>query len=148
VPSACGKFTLADGSELNLIATHPLPPIGAAYAAERNAQLQAVGEAAVDLDSPVIVAGDLNTTSWSPCFRDLLSTSQLRDSRRGWGIHPTWPGPLAALGIPIDHVLVSPEIEIVRRVVGPQIGSDHRPVLVDLSVPPATRRSPAVSPVK
>jgi endonuclease/exonuclease/phosphatase (EEP) superfamily protein YafD len=34
-------------------------------------------------------------------------------------------------------VLISPEIEVRERTVGPDIGSDHRPVIIDLVVPAA-----------
>jgi endonuclease/exonuclease/phosphatase (EEP) superfamily protein YafD len=30
--------------------------------------------------------------------------------------------------LPIDHTLVSPGVRVVQREVGPDLGSDHRPV--------------------
>jgi endonuclease/exonuclease/phosphatase (EEP) superfamily protein YafD len=43
------------------------------------------------------------------------------------------PGVLqGVLGLPIDHVLVTPHWAVVARQVGPQLGSDHLPVLVRL----------------
>jgi len=60
----------------------------------------------------------------------------LPDSRAGRGIQPSWPASLpAALRIPIDHCLVSPGIAVVGRQLGPQVGSHHLPVIVDLAVP-------------
>jgi endonuclease/exonuclease/phosphatase (EEP) superfamily protein YafD len=141
VPSVFGRFEAGPAGTFCLIATHPLPPVSAENAVMRDEQLQSAGEFAVSLAAPTVLAGDLNTTSWSPCFQDLLAVSGLRDSRRGFGVQPTWPGWLARLGIPIDHVLVSPEIRVVRRTVGPHIGSDHRPVVIDLVVP--ARSEPA-----
>ena len=76
--------------------------------------------------------GDLNTTSWSPFFSDLIEESGLRDSRKGFGIQTTWPDGLFLLRIPIDHCLVSKDISVLDRRVGPSIGSDHFPVTVDL----------------
>ncbi len=73
------------------------------------------------------------STPWSPHFRRLLRDSELRDVARGRGLSPTWyPTPLP-LGIPIDHVLVSDEIGVAQREVGPDLGSDHRAVRVELS---------------
>lgn len=141
VPSVVAKFKFGSSGEFHLIATHPLPPVNHQYSAARNEQLAAVAELVRSLPAPKILVGDLNTTSWSPYFRDLLATSGLCDSRRGWGIQPTWPSSNTWLGVPIDHVLVSTDVGIVRRKVGPQIGSDHRPVLVDFVVPqPAASR--------
>jgi endonuclease/exonuclease/phosphatase (EEP) superfamily protein YafD len=142
VPSVFGRFDLGAGEKFCLVATHPLPPVSARKAALRNEQLLTVGQFAATLPEPTVLAGDLNTTSWSPCFCDLLAVSGLRDSRRGFGIQPTWPGRFASIGIPIDHVLVSPEIAVVHRAVGPHIGSDHRPVVIDIVVRGRRDREP------
>ena len=44
----------------------------------------------------------------------------------------SWPAEYCPLGITIDHCLVSPDIEVKQRLVGPDVGSDHLPVIVDL----------------
>jgi endonuclease/exonuclease/phosphatase (EEP) superfamily protein YafD len=134
VPSIVAELDCGDGGLLNLVATHPLPPIGPEYSHLRNDQLEAVGSLLVQLPQPKVLVGDLNTTPWSPYFQDLLGATGMCDSRRGFGLQPTWPGQIAMLGIPIDHVLVSPDVSVSSRAVGPDIGSDHRPVVVDLVV--------------
>lgn len=83
---------------------------------------------------PVIVAGDLNSTPLTPIFRKLLKISGLRDSRTGFGWQPSWPVYFPLFWIPIDHVLVSPEVHIHKRATGPRIGSDHYPVSAELSI--------------
>lgn len=44
---------------------------------------------------------------------------------------PTWKvgSPLA---IPIDHALATKALAITKREVGPDIGSDHRPLLIEV----------------
>ncbi|MDZ4689201.1 MAG: endonuclease/exonuclease/phosphatase family protein [Planctomycetaceae bacterium] len=121
--------------DVRIIVTHPPPPIGGNYADRRDRQLADVAKFAADSARPVVVAGDLNATPWSATFRNLTARGRMRDSSLGFGLHPTWPtvGPVSIL--PIDHVLVSPTLGVRNRRVGPRLGSDHRPVVVDLVVP-------------
>lgn len=134
VPSIRGKV-LDDNISLELIGTHPVPPVSYSYVSSRNSQLQELGRIVKDLNGAVVLVGDLNTTSWSPHFKDLIAHSMLSDSRRGFGIQATWPEGVFLLRVPLDHVLVSKDIAIKNRRVGNSIGSDHRPVIVDLVVP-------------
>jgi endonuclease/exonuclease/phosphatase (EEP) superfamily protein YafD len=121
---------------VTVIGTHPFAPIGRERAWLRRQQLGALGDYAAGARRPVIVLADLNSTSWSPVFRDLLIRGRLRDSRVGFGIQPSWPCALPAwLRIPIDHCLVSEELAVRGRQVGPDLGSDHRPIVVDVELP-------------
>lgn len=123
------------GGPLTLLGTHPASPASARDFEFRNRQLEQVARLAHGREGPVMLLGDLNTTSWSPYFRDLVVESGLRDSRRGYGVEASWPGlPTPLLRIPIDHCLVSPSISIRNRRLGPAVGSDHRPLLVDFTV--------------
>lgn len=84
--------------------------------------------------SPVIVAGDFNATPFSPVFRKFLKISGLKDSRNGFGWQPTWPSFFPFLWIPIDHILVSPDVKVQHRETGYFIWSDHFPVIAELSL--------------
>ena len=82
-----------------------------------------------------MVLGDLNTTPWSARYRALLDDAGLEDTRVGYGLQTSWPSFLpAVLRIPIDHVLVTPDLAAAEREVGPEVGSDHLPVWVELAV--------------
>lgn len=119
----------------HVVATHPFPPTTPARAHLRNDQLEAIAAHVRGLSGPVVLLGDLNTTPWSPHFRRLLETSGLQDSSRGHGVLPTWPALLPwILRIPLDHCLHSPGISVRRREVGPDLGSDHLPLLVEFRV--------------
>jgi endonuclease/exonuclease/phosphatase (EEP) superfamily protein YafD len=124
-----------NGQNVCVVGTHPLPPIGRRRSELCDRHLKAIGELIGQLPTPVMVLGDLNTTSWSPHFRDLLKRSGLRDSRRGFGVQPTWPDEPWFLRIPIDHALVSEDLVVTQRYVGPDIGSDHLPIVVEFAVP-------------
>lgn len=125
-----------DGNDVTLVAAHPPPPVSSRMAALRDHQLRIAAELAGRAPRPTILAGDLNTTSWSPAFHDLLAGSGLRDSRAGLGPQPSWPNLPWLVRIPIDHVLVSDDVQVVSRELGPDIGSDHLPVLVEFSLGP------------
>ena len=80
----------------------------------------------------MIVAGDFNTTPWSPYFRDLVAAAGLRNAAEGHGYVGTWPAWFWPALIPIDHVLLKGPLVAtsVRR--GPAIGSDHFPIIADV----------------
>jgi endonuclease/exonuclease/phosphatase (EEP) superfamily protein YafD len=129
VPSIVAKFDSPQGRWI-FIGTHPVPPGSRFLAERRNEQLQQLAALSRRQQGPVVLAGDLNITSFSPFFQDLVATSGLRDSRQGRGVQASW-GPAPGMEIAIDHCLVSPDIAVRGRAVGPHIGSDHRPVVVD-----------------
>lgn len=121
---------------LTVIGTHPVPPIDGAYADRRDRQLTALAAHVAALEEPVLLLGDLNVTPWSPYFADLLADAGLRDSRAGSGVHASWPAAFPApLRIPIDHALVSPHVRVAHRAIGPALGSDHLPVVVEIVLP-------------
>jgi len=84
---------------------------------------------------PWIVGGDFNLTPYSPVFRRLLEESGLQETRSGGTWAPSWRADLWPLAIRIDHVLVTRELCAEPSEVGPEIGSDHRPVRVRLRLP-------------
>ena len=133
VPTVVGRYLL-DGKPLTLIGTHPAPPKTKAETEARNAQLAALAPFAAAQASAVIMAGDLNITSWSPFFGDFVRRSGLRDSRLGMGHQPSWPVNSPLMRIPIDHALVSAQVEVQRRWLEQPIGSDHFPVVLDFSL--------------
>lgn len=135
-PYARATFDV-DGRTVTLFGIHPPPPIGSRLATMRNEAFVALKGFVRDVDGPTIVVGDFNSTSWSPHFADLLAGTNLRDTRLGRGLQPSWsmthPAPLH---IPIDHMLVSPEVYVFERRLGPRIGSDHLPVEMEIALRP------------
>lgn len=135
VPAVHARITL-DGRSVSLLSYHALPPSSREYTAARDRQLEAIGDYVAAQEDLVIVAGDLNVTPWSPKYKSMIRESGLKNARRGYGIKPTWsniPSPIALL--PLDHVLLSPDIAVSSFRVGPDINSDHRPLYVELSIP-------------
>jgi endonuclease/exonuclease/phosphatase (EEP) superfamily protein YafD len=133
IPSVVGEFEPGSGN-LTIVGTHPLPPKGSEYASLRNRQLNAIAEYVAELSGQKMLLGDLNATPWSPQFRQLLRQASLSDSANGFGLQLTWPSFSYLQRVPIDHCLVSSKIEIVNRSVGPDVGSDHFPILIDFKI--------------
>jgi endonuclease/exonuclease/phosphatase (EEP) superfamily protein YafD len=123
------------GRPVSVIAPHPLSPKSRSRFRLRNQQFDELAGYVRQKRGAVILAGDLNSTAWSRSFQDLLDRSGLRDSRDGIGLQPTWPVWLPVpLRLPIDHVLVSRGVQVERRRLGPPVGSDHLPVIVDCRI--------------
>jgi endonuclease/exonuclease/phosphatase (EEP) superfamily protein YafD len=120
------------GRILHLIGVHPAWPLGPAVSAERNRELGRLAALARATPAPLVMAGDFNTTPFSPHFGAFLRESGLRWAAQGAGWQPTWPTFLPPGGIQIDHAFVSPDLQVERFARGPGIGSDHRPILIDL----------------
>jgi endonuclease/exonuclease/phosphatase (EEP) superfamily protein YafD len=100
----------------------------------RNAQLAlAVRVATARGDEPVILLGDLNLTPWAPTFASLLEAGNLRDASIVRGLTATWLSRNPLFGLLLDHVLVNPKVAVLGSRIGPDIGSDHLPVLADLA---------------
>lgn len=120
---------------LSVLGTHPLAPTTQERANLRDAQLGFAGEWAASQTGAFIVVGDLNATPWSWPFRRLMSSAELENSQHGFGLQPSFPtSSNLLLRVPIDHVLHSPALEVTSRQLGPDLGSDHFPVVVDLQV--------------
>jgi endonuclease/exonuclease/phosphatase (EEP) superfamily protein YafD len=113
---------------------HLNSPMTPRRAAARDQQLRALAERGRGVDGPLLVAGDFNLTPYSPRFTDWLAESGLTDTRRGRTLRASWPTLLPLAGIPIDHVAVSSEFEILTHRRLPDFGSDHYGVLVELAL--------------
>jgi endonuclease/exonuclease/phosphatase (EEP) superfamily protein YafD len=135
VPSIVVELDTTKG-KCTVVATHPLPPGGKEYSEFRNAQLAELPRWVRQASSPVVLLGDLNVTPWNHYFKRLLNESGLKDSSQGRGVQPTWPAFSPLMLIPIDHCLYSHGIVIVARQTGPQVGSDHFPVIIDFVIQP------------
>ena len=134
VPSI--RATMSVGKQLCvLLGTHPLPPGSSEYARLRNEQFGKICTWVHDQNLPVVVLGDLNCTPWSPYFADLLRNGGLKNVSPKAGLYGSWPAWLPLFRIPLDHCLVSTNICIISKRMGPQVGSDHLPLEIELQLP-------------
>lgn len=124
------------GRALDVVAAHPLPPVTEPWAVSHRRSISALADAVLPRGRPHVVACDCNTTPWSPSMRRLLATGL-----RGPTVLPTFGLPV--LGIPLDHILLSPDVAAVSRELGAFHGSDHRMIVTEVTVTggAVTRRS-------
>jgi endonuclease/exonuclease/phosphatase (EEP) superfamily protein YafD len=120
---------------LRVIAMHTRWPVTPSLIALRDRSLTRAAQLVRATPTRTVLAGDLNVTPYAPRFGELLRKSGLRDAlaTRAW--RPTWEASAWPVALPLDHVLVPPQACVNAVVIGPEIGSDHRPLLVALSWP-------------
>jgi endonuclease/exonuclease/phosphatase (EEP) superfamily protein YafD len=80
---------------------------------------------------PRILAGDFNLTPFSYKLGKLAHAAGLR--RHGTFL-ASWPSDFAMPALLIDNVLSTPDFTSVAMRVGPDLGSDHRPVIADIAL--------------
>lgn len=115
---------------IKIIFAHPIIPLR--RIGVRDAELAVIAQDASSTNEPVIVAGDLNCTPWSYFFYRLQRDGKLRDSEKGFGYQPSWSTFHLLPLFCIDHCLFSSEFSTVKRYNGPNVGSDHLPVVTEL----------------
>jgi endonuclease/exonuclease/phosphatase (EEP) superfamily protein YafD len=119
------------GRPVDLVLTHIHTPF-AGDIHER--QLEALAKARPRLGDRLAVCGDFNTVPWSHSLRALTENADLRSIHGRFGVPGTWPTGTLLLRVPIDNCLVSDGVAAADSRVGPDIGSDHFPVIVDLAL--------------
>lgn len=134
LPSLTGVVEV-DGQPVRFFALHTHWPVVPELARARDASLQAAARLARSESVPVVLLGDLNLTPDAPAFHRLVEESGLQDVMQGRGWRPTWLAGFWPLALRIDHVLASPGLCVEQAEVGPDVGSDHRPVLARLALP-------------
>ena len=128
-----------DGQTVKIIFAHPVIPMR--HIGMRDGELAELAKDAADTSQPVILAGDLNCTPWSYFFYKLERDGSLQDTEKGFGYQPTWNAFFFFPLFCIDHCLVSDHFTTLKRYNGPKVGSDHLPVITELSLKPTKRVS-------
>lgn len=131
------------GKPLTFIALHPESPRSPCRFEARQNYYSTLGMEVARLRregvDPVIIAGDWNMSPWSAHFSQLLEAGGLKTqfpsfmpviTRFFFSYSLSW-----FLGSAVDHIAVSPDVGIANVSLGPDIGSDHVPLIADLILP-------------
>jgi len=125
---------VTERAALRLVGVHLEWPMTPATSRGRNTQLHNLPPALRSIGEPTVLLGDFNLTRWAPRFGNLLDATGLSDTATGFGWQPTWPTLLPGLGITIDHCLASPSLRIRSHRTGPDVGSDHYPLIAEFEL--------------
>lgn len=129
--------------KLKIIGIHTTPPANQDYFINRNEMLSELADYVKNEKLPTIVIGDLNTTMYSPSYKQFIKKSQLINPRKNFGIIPTWSPKsrdingltleklLKFAAIPIDQVLHNSKVYIAYLKADKSIGSDHLPLQIE-----------------
>ncbi len=85
---------------------------------------------------PLVVVGDCNATQYSLVYQQ-LKAGGMRSAHedRGRGYATTWPNGTEPLPpIRIDQAFLSPEVACLGIVEGEGLGSDHKPLILDVQI--------------
>ncbi len=124
-----GRFDVG-GTSLTVIGAHPASPVRPRWVPARDAELDVIARLAREAPGPVAAMGDFNATPWSAPMRRLVRTSPLRYADLQ---ATTWPTSVPRwLGIKIDHIMLGNGCAVVDYQAGPNLGSDHRPVMATI----------------
>jgi len=130
-PSSHARMAFG-GKTLTVVGTHTLAPYNEYMWRGRNSFTLELARKLRQVDGPLVVTGDFNNTPWSATFRAFLAASGLHDSAQGRGPLLTWPTTsIPLVRIPIDHCFHSDCVQILSKRLGPDIGSDHLPLIID-----------------
>ncbi|HZW16487.1 MAG TPA: endonuclease/exonuclease/phosphatase family protein, partial [Brevundimonas sp.] len=94
---------------------------------------QAIALASIreSLSGPVVLVGDFNSVSSARIGRQVQREIGLIPAP---GFPGTWPSAVpSALAVTIDQVYRSPDLALVSRKLGRPNGSDHRPVVAEIT---------------
>lgn len=124
------------GTPVTVLGVHLNWPMGPRNSDYRNRELDAVVGLGKAQRGPLLIAGDFNLTPWSEYFSDALEQSGLHDAAVGFGLARSWPAQFVPVGIRIDHCLLSRHWRARSASIGPDLGSDHLPIVAEVTLQP------------
>lgn len=128
----------APGGPIRVLVAHPPPPVNDFLVYARNTEILWLAERCAAQDVPTIVVGDFNETPFGRPIRAFAKRTGYTSARQLVGHAPTWSMALFgvrlphAVGVTIDHCFVSHHFAPTKFRTGPNVGSDHLPVEVEL----------------
>lgn len=125
-PNITGQINTVEG-QVNFITSHTKSPIRQSRFKARNRQIVKMAEFLKRSPQNTIAIGDFNTVPWDIALKNLLSTTNMTDSRSTYaGTYPSW---FPKLNLPIDYILHTQDIECGYFKLLKDTSSDHYGIL-------------------
>ncbi len=121
------------GLRIEVVSVHLHNPL----APPRGVQYRQAEDMAGAVGERTVIIGDFNATPWGATFDRLAEAGGPALAARPLGYWGTWPSAFpTALRLPIDNVILPAGATCGDQSIGPDIGSDHLPIIVDLALNP------------
>lgn len=131
-PSVEAQLALGAGGTVRMLVVHPPSALLPGDLGVHERELAAIGAWARAQGPRTAVCGDLNAAAWTRTLRRAMTDGRLRPLLPGGLFTGSWPAVPAPLRVAIDGCLVGRGLR-GRATLGPRVGSDHLPVLVELA---------------
>ena len=145
-PSCDARGSLAiasvdfSGRLVDIAAMH----LGWPWPFEQPGNIAAVSPRLAALSETALLAGDMNATPWSAAVAKVAQAGGLTlvPSPGATWLSRRLPDAFRSFGLPIDQVFAKGDVQVNSVRTLEDSGSDHRPVLVEFSITPASREAP------
>lgn len=128
-------LTFGKGEDaFTVLGVHVLEPLRSSAIHAR--ELSSLAGITLGISGKVLVAGDFNATPWTSGFARFEELSGLQHMGRYLPSFPSGRKGLPQLAI--DHMFASQGVRFEEVWLGPDVGSDHRPVLANIVLPRQT----------
>ena len=125
------------GRTFRFVGLHPKPPVPGEDTEERDAEMLYSALFARKSGVPVVVSGDFNDAAWSHTSRRFKRVGGFLDPRVGRGMIPSFDANSYWMRAPIDQFYATEDVAVLDFALGPNVGSDHFPVIVKVAFDPA-----------
>lgn len=140
-PSVFALLEDRQGRPFHFIGLHPKPPVPGENTAERDLQTLYAARFAREKNAPVLVMGDFNDAAWSESARLFKHTGEYLDVRVGRGLFSSFHARYWWFRCPIDQLFLTEGAVVSRFEMGPDVGSDHFPVIAHVRLDPDEART-------
>lgn len=129
-----GEFNWGE-QQITFVSAHTVAPLTPSSFSNRNGQYHNMVRVLKEKPRKLIFCGDFNSSRFSPPFKHMVRALNLKNSRNGFGVLPTWPTYTLQPILDLDHCLVSDNIYVKNIYLGNSVGSDHLPLILKLAIP-------------